>query len=170
MLPPRLIRRRTAPGGGCGWRSWLRPFRMGVAGWLAAVDDIDLVQAGHDADLVRTRLTGNPDIGGEQDGRDLLFRHDGQGRVHRRPAVERNRHRVHHVRFEPALPRRIAGHAQRRCRGQDGVAVRLQDCYLRHRILLAGARYFTGPEAETATVTGTVNSAPWPTTIRTEVR
>src|SRR5690242_416740 len=48
MLQPRLIRRRTWPGGGCGWRSWLRPFKMGVADWLAAVDDIDLMQAGLD--------------------------------------------------------------------------------------------------------------------------
>jgi len=31
-------------------------------------------------------------------------------------------------------------------------------------------RYLTGPEAETATVTGTVNSVLWPATIRTEVR
>jgi hypothetical protein len=34
----------------------------------------------------------------------------------------------------------------------------------------AGERYLSGPEAETAAMTGTVTSAPWPATIRTEVR
>ena len=88
----------------------------------------------------------------------------------KRPAVERNRHRVQRIRFGPALSRCLPGHAQRLRRGQDGVAGQLHDCHLRHRIPLADGRYLTGPEAETATMTGTVNSAPWPVTIRTEVR
>ena len=77
--------------------------------------------------------------------------------------------RVPGIRFEPALSRFLPGHAQRLRRGQAGVAAQPHDVA---RVIGSPSRgrYLTGPEAETATMTGTVNSAPWPAAIRSEVR